>query len=58
MFILLEHCAPSDPIKLSYWFMQNFQLNDDERLKILKLNSAVQRLKLELHYLQMVTSDC
>lgn len=47
-------CVPTDPLKLSYWFMQNFQLNHNERMEILKLDSAVQRLRLELYYLKLV----
>ncbi|CAG9861496.1 unnamed protein product [Phyllotreta striolata] len=49
---------PEDPIKLSYWFVQNYQLSHEERLHILKLNSALERLKLEYKYLKLERSMC
>ncbi|KAG5885420.1 hypothetical protein JTB14_036069 [Gonioctena quinquepunctata] len=49
---------PDDPVKLSYWFVQNYQLSHEERLHILKLNSALERLKLECKYLKMERSMC
>lgn len=52
-FYVEEH-LPTDPILLSYWFVQNFQLTHEERLKIMKLNSSWERLRLELMYLKMV----
>lgn len=52
-FYVEEH-LPTDPIQLSYWFVQNFQLTHEERLKIMKLNSAWERLRLEWKYLKMV----
>lgn len=52
-FYMEEH-LPKDPISLSYWFVQNFQLTHEERLKIMKLNSCWERLRLELKYLKMV----
>ncbi|KAJ8956095.1 hypothetical protein NQ318_016548 [Aromia moschata] len=48
---------PEDPIKLSYWFVQNYQLRHDERLHILKLNTALERLKLEYKYLKLASSN-
>ncbi|XP_072382319.1 protein cereblon [Diabrotica undecimpunctata] len=50
--------VPQDPIKLSYWFVQNYQLSHDERLYILKLNSALERLKLEYKLLQLKRIMC
>lgn len=52
-FYVEEH-LPTDPISLSYWFVQNFQLTHEERLSIMKLNSSWERLRLELKYLKMV----
>ncbi|XP_057658364.1 protein cereblon [Diorhabda carinulata] len=49
---------PEDPIKLSYWFVQNYQLSHEERLHILSLNSALERLKLEYKYLKLDRSMC
>lgn len=50
----VEEHLPTDPVSLSYWFVQNFQLTHGERLEIMKLNSAWERLRLELEYLKMV----
>lgn len=52
--VFLEY-IPKDPVNLSYWFVQNYQLSHDERLQILKLNSPLERLKLEYKYLKMVS---
>lgn len=49
-----EEHLPTDPIALSYWFVQNYQLTHEERLKIMKLDTAYERLRLELKYLNMV----
>lgn len=43
--------VPEDPVQLSYWVAQNYQLNHDERLRILSLNTAFERLRLELYFL-------
>lgn len=45
---------PKEPISLSYWFVQNFQLTHAERLRIMQLNTCWERLRLELVYLKMV----
>lgn len=55
-FYFEEH-LPTDPILLSYWVVQNFQLTHEERLKIMKLNSSWERLRLELQYLKMVRNN-
>ncbi|CAG9814866.1 unnamed protein product [Phaedon cochleariae] len=44
---------PKDPLQLSYWFVQNYQLSHDERLHILKLNSTLERLRLEYKFLKL-----
>lgn len=49
---------PSDPEKLSYWFVQNYQLSHKERLKILGLRSTLERLKLECIYLKLGRFMC
>lgn len=46
---------PRDPVMLSYWFVQNYQLNHEERLHILKLNSALERLRLEYRFLKQAS---
>ncbi|XP_018571182.1 protein cereblon isoform X2 [Anoplophora glabripennis] len=49
---------PRDPVMLSYWFVQNYQLNHVERLQILKLNSALERLRLEYRFLKQERKMC
>lgn len=43
---------PTVPEALSYWFAQNFQLNHNERLRLLSCNSTLERLKVELKLLR------
>jgi ATP-dependent Lon protease len=52
-YYLIEF-IPHDPVQLSFWFVQNFQLKHEERLKIMKIRTAIERLRLELRYLNMV----
>ncbi|KAK9751385.1 Yippee zinc-binding/DNA-binding /Mis18, centromere assembly [Popillia japonica] len=54
-FYVKEH-LPQDPTSLSYWFVQNYQLTHEERLDILKCPSVLERLRLELRYLNMKRS--
>ncbi|KAK5637964.1 hypothetical protein RI129_012259 [Pyrocoelia pectoralis] len=44
----LKENIPVDPVTLSYWFIQNFQLCHEERLHLMKLDSALERLKTEI----------
>lgn len=46
---------PKDPVLLSYWFVQNFQLSHEERLDILKCNNVWERLRMELKFLKLVS---
>lgn len=52
-----KESPPRDPLPLSYWFVQNFQLKHEERMRILKCNSVLERLKLELECLEMVINN-
>ncbi|GJQ80658.1 hypothetical protein Trydic_g9242 [Trypoxylus dichotomus] len=54
-FYTKEH-LPQDPTSLSYWFVQNYQLTHEERLDILKCPSVLERLRLELRYMNMKRS--
>ncbi|EFA08465.1 protein cereblon [Tribolium castaneum] len=56
-YYLIEF-IPDDPVQLSYWFVQNFQLRHEERLRIMVLRTAVERLRLELKYLNMKRLIC
>nr|CAD7404200.1 unnamed protein product [Timema poppensis] len=49
---------PTDPIDLSYWVAQNLPLSDEQRLTVLKLDSAIQRLRWELNALQKCRVLC
>lgn len=44
-----EEILPRDPLKLSYWVIQNFLLSTAERIEALKFNSSVQRLRFVLN---------
>lgn len=50
-----EH-LPHDPVSLSFWVVQNYQLTHEERLEILKCPSVLERLRLELRYLDLERS--
>lgn len=54
-FSYFSEYIPRDPVMLSYWFVQNYQLNHEERLHILRLNSALERLKLEYRFLKQAS---
>lgn len=42
---------PSDPVELSFWVAQNMSFTDEHKLILLGVNSAVQRLRIELRIL-------
>ncbi|XP_044742982.1 protein cereblon isoform X2 [Chrysoperla carnea] len=44
-----KEILPRDPLKLSYWVIQNFLLSTAERIEALKFNSSVQRLRFVLN---------
>lgn len=48
-----KECVPEDPLLLSYWFVQNFQLNHGERLEILSCDTVLERLRMELNFMQL-----
>ncbi|KAF5288697.1 hypothetical protein FQR65_LT11962 [Abscondita terminalis] len=54
----LKENIPTDPVSLSYWFIQNFQLSHEERLQLMKLDSVIERLRLELKFLEMERLLC
>ncbi|KAK4878784.1 hypothetical protein RN001_011290 [Aquatica leii] len=54
----LKENIPTDPVSLSYWFIQNFQLAHEERLQLMKLDSVIERLRLELKFLEMERLLC
>ncbi|XP_044763453.1 protein cereblon [Coccinella septempunctata] len=44
--------VPKDPLKLSYWFIQNYLLQYQERLLLLQESTVLSRLRLEMKYLK------
>ncbi|XP_066144585.1 protein cereblon [Euwallacea fornicatus] len=49
---------PTDPEKLSYWFVQNYHLVHKERLHILRLCTTLERLKVEASFLRLRRQLC
>ena len=49
--------VPMDPVALSFWVPTNLPITDAHRIKILKIDSAVQRLRYELSLLTKVRKD-
>jgi len=45
---------PHDPIAFSYWVVSSLPLDDNMKLKLLSVNSVVQRLRAELHIMRTV----
>ncbi|XP_052085302.1 protein cereblon-like [Mytilus californianus] len=48
----------NDPIELSYWVCQNLPLDDSQRLNLLSLDSAVQRLRCALSIMEKCSVIC
>ena len=46
---------PHDPIAFSYWVVSSLPLDDSMKLTLLAVNSAVQRLRAELHIMRAVS---
>ncbi|CAH0549006.1 unnamed protein product [Brassicogethes aeneus] len=49
---------PKDPVQLSYWFPQNYQLNHEERLYFMSADSTLERLKLACKLLKRLRHIC
>ncbi|KAG8225404.1 hypothetical protein J437_LFUL004604 [Ladona fulva] len=49
---------PNDPVELSFWVAQNLPLDDKQRVKLLRMNSAIQRLRWELGALEKRHTFC
>lgn len=45
---------PLDATELSFWLAQNLTMDDSIRFQLLKMDSAIQRLRLELNLLDNV----
>lgn len=57
LIILFKASIPTDPTGLSYWFGQNFQLMHTERLNLLSTNTTLERLRMELEYMNLVNKN-
>ena len=47
--------VPQDPTEFSFWVAGNLPLDDGMKLHLLKIDSAVQRLRCELSIMQRVS---
>lgn len=48
---------PPDPIDLSFWVAHNLPVNDEMRLRLLTIDSVVQRLRFGLNIIRKVSSS-
>jgi len=46
---------PRDPIAFSYWVVSSLPLDDSMKITLLAVNSAIQRLRAELHIMRAVS---
>ena len=46
---------PSDPVELSFWVAMNLPIDDAQRLRVLQMDCAVPRLRMELSLLKKVS---
>ncbi|XP_066999546.1 protein cereblon [Anabrus simplex] len=46
-----NNAIPADPVELSFWVAQCLPLRDEQKLNLLQINSAIQRLRWELSIL-------
>ena len=46
--------VPTDPVELSFWVAMNLPIDDAQRLKVLQMDCAVPRLRMELGLLKKV----
>ena len=51
---LKEGMMPKDPSDFSFWVAANLPLDDTLKLRLLWINSAIQRLRCELSIMQRV----
>ena len=49
---------PSEPVEFSYWVAGNLPLDDSMKLHLLRIDSAIQRLRCELNIMQKVQLIC
>ena len=46
---------PVDPVELSFWVAMNLPIDDAQRLRVLQMDCAVPRLRMELSLLKKVS---
>ncbi|KAK3103864.1 hypothetical protein FSP39_022508 [Pinctada imbricata] len=49
---------PRNPIELSYWIAQNLPLDNDQKLRMLVIDNAIQRLRCAVSIVQKCSSLC
>ncbi|XP_078339772.1 protein cereblon-like [Crassostrea virginica] len=49
---------PRHPVELSYWVIQNLPLDDNLRISLMEIDSAVQRLRCSLSIVQKCSTLC
>lgn len=49
---LKSDCMPCNPVEFSFWVAANLPLNDNQKLSLLSLDNAIQRLHCELNILE------
>ena len=52
--VCLKVAIPTDPVELSFWVAMNLPIDDAQRLKVLEMDCAVPRLRMELSLLRKV----
>ena len=52
--VCLKVTIPTDPVELSFWVAMNLPIDDAQRLKVLQMDCAVPRLRMELGLLKKV----
>ena len=50
----MKVAIPTDPVELSFWVAMNLPIDDAQRLKVLQMDCAVPRLRMELSLLKKV----
>ena len=52
---LRDEMMPQDPVDFSYWLAGNLPLDDAMKIQLLRIDSAIQRLRCELNIMQRVS---
>lgn len=58
LFSQTQVTIPTDPVELSFWVAMNLPIDDAQRLKVLQMDCAVPRLRMELSLLKKCQILC